>query len=228
MMAQADPKQSNIQNPVTTSRWPYRILVLSAVLLLLFITWLVFIEKNTLPDERVFDTFSGSVTESRSQVMLFITALGNHKFLIPANLSLIFFFLWKKRNHEALNVLIIALSSLGMMSLLKNLFQRERPFNPFVEGITNYSFPSGHAFMSVAFFGLLVVYFIRYVESKWLQLILISILFLLVFGIGISRIYLRVHYSTDVLAGWICGALWLAFCFELLKRIKRKSPAGKI
>jgi undecaprenyl-diphosphatase len=141
---------------------------------------------------------------------------------------LILYFLLRRKKWDAFRVLMVALSSLGMMSLLKNLFQRHRPLNPLIEGITNYSFPSGHAFMSVVFFGLLIYFAVYNERYRWVQYIFVTLVLILLFLIGFSRVYLRVHYTTDVLAGWICGTLWLVLCFELLNRIKKKKPVEKI
>ena len=202
-------------------------LIVSSLALLLFIYWLVIIDKNSVPDQRVFDFFSTQITTNRTSIMSSVSFLGNHKFLIPANLVLIFYFVLRKKKWDGFRVLFVAITSLGMMSLLKNLVQRQRPFDPLIDGITNYSFPSGHAFMSVAFFGLLIYFAIYNERYKWLENIFITAVLLLIFIIGISRIYLRVHYTTDVIAGWICGSLWLVFCFYLLNRIKRKIPVEK-
>ena len=112
----------------------------------------------------------------------------------------------------AIRTATVLLSSLLVMSLLKSLIQRQRPPNPLVEGITNYSFPSGHAFMSVAFYGLLIWYTNIYIRNKWLQRMVIFFLLLVIAAIGFSRIYLRMHYATDVIAGICLGFVWLDFC----------------
>lgn len=144
--------------------------------------------------------------------MLFITFFGNHEFLIPANLLLVFFFLLNKKVVPAVQVLFVAISSLCIMSLLKNLIQRHRPPDPLVEGITNFSYPSGHAFMSVAFYGLLIWHITQKNKNGRVEKIGIAGLIAIILLIGCSRIYLRVHYATDVVAGLSLGTLWLLFC----------------
>lgn len=203
----------------------YKIVLCIATVILLLIVWLIFIANNTQPDESIFNFLSYHTTAPRTNAMKVITFFGNHNFLIPANLLVIAFFIFKKSKQDALKVLIIALSSLGLMSLLKNLFHRYRPINPLIEGITNFSFPSGHAFMSVAFFGLLIYFFShRLKESRW-KPILISIFLFIIFLIGFSRVYLRVHYTSDVIAGWIFGGLWLLLCLSVLNKFLNKNPA---
>ena len=156
-----------------------------------------------------------------------VSFLGNHIFLIPANLLFIAYLIFRKNKWEAITAGVVALSSLVLMSLLKNLIQRHRPASPLVEGITNFSFPSGHAFMSVAFYGLLVWWALSSIKNKWQQRILISFLLFLIFIIGFSRIYLRVHYTTDVVAGFCMGTIWLIISLIIMDTIQARYP-GKI
>jgi len=203
----------------------YKVVLCSATVILLFIVWMVFIAKNTQPDECIFNFLSYYSTASRTNAMKVITFFGNHSFLIPGNLLVITFFLLQKNKHDALRVLIVALTSLGVMSLLKSLFHRPRPINPLVDGITNFSFPSGHAFMSLAFFGLLIYFISLRKKAIWWKLLLICVLLFIIFLIGLSRVYLRVHYTSDVLAGWIFGSLWLVLCLAILDKLFNKRSA---
>lgn len=202
-----------------TAKW----LLLLSFLFLLITIFLVFIAKNTGPDDVVFSFTAAQESSSTTGAMRFISFFGKHSFLIPANLLLIIFFIVLKNKWGAISTAVIALSSLGLMSSLKNLIQRHRPANPLVEGITNYGFPSGHAMMSVVFYGLLACWIAVLVRNKTIKSIVISFLLLLVLLIGYSRIYLRVHYSTDVIAGFCIGICWLFFCLWLINKIKRAS-----
>lgn len=202
-----------------------KIIVGVAAAILLFIIWLIFINKNNQPDERVFTFFAFRVTVPLTNIMKAITFLGDHNFLIPANLFTMAFLLFKKNKEDALRFLVVALTSVGLMSLLKYLFHRHRPINPLIEGITNFSFPSGHAFMSLTFFGLLIYFIATEWKKNWLTLLLIFMLLLLIFFIGFSRVYLRVHYTSDVIAGWIFGSFWLLICLFVLDKLLKKKPA---
>lgn len=106
------------------------------------------------------------------------------------------------------------------MSLFKNLFQRDRPDHPLVNGITNYSFPSGHAMMSIAFYGLLIWLLGRHLRQHKIQELVIGFLILLILLIGFSRIYLRVHYPSDVIAGYSFGIGWLWLSLRITSRIR--------
>jgi undecaprenyl-diphosphatase len=136
---------------------------------------------------------------------------------------LIAYYIFKKNRWLAVTVLSLALSSLGIMTFLKDLIKRNRPASPLVNGITNFSLPSGHAIMSVTFYGLLIWLIAINITNKWIKGILISVLTLLILSICFSRIYLRVHYTTDVIAGVSIGLLWLIICLWIINRIELRA-----
>lgn len=199
-------------------------LLICALVVFIFVTRRVFLLHRTGFDERVFGFLKEHVSERNNEVMLFFTFLGTHQFLIPANLFLIAYFLFiKKHKWYSIKVPAIALSSLGLMFILKNTFKRPRPKIPLLHEAKGLSFPSGHALMSVTFYGLLIYIVFKTVKNKELKWMLILFLLLLIFIIGFSRIYLRVHYTTDVIAGYCIGFLWLVFAIWLLNRLEQYS-----
>src|SRR5678815_4688094 len=152
----------------------------------------------------IFDRIKPSVNPDRNSLMLFFTFLGKHQFLIPANLILIFYFLFVARQTWfSIRILTISLSSLLLMLLLKRLFQRKRPLSPLLKAARGLSFPSGHAIMSVTFYGLLAYILQHSITIDWLKWFATILVFVLIISIGFSRIYLRVHYASDVAAGFI-------------------------
>jgi membrane-associated phospholipid phosphatase len=159
--------------------------------------------------------------------MNFISFWGNTYFLVPANLLLLFWFIYKKNKWWAIRVAAISLTSLGLMSLIKNLIHRHRPVNPLVDGITNYSFPSGHSFMSVAFYGLLIMWGATCIKNNRLKLITVLFFMLLILSIGFSRIYLRVHYCTDVIAGLSMSTAWLILSLALIDKLQARNIAER-
>ena len=195
-----------------------KILLAVVLILIFFLVWVVFVYGSNSFDQKTFSLINPHVTESRTRIMRFISFLGKHSFLIPVIFSLIVYFLIKKNNWMAIRTASVLLSSLLVMSILKSLIKRQRPPDPLVDGISNYSFPSGHAFMSVAFYGLLVWYATIYIKNKWLQQMVIFFLFFIIAAIGFSRIYLRVHYATDVIAGICIGFVWLDFCLWFIDK----------
>lgn len=195
-----------------------------ALVLFVYMVRRVFILRNNNFDDSVFRSLEPYVNETNNRLMLGVTFLGRHEFLIPANLVLIFWFLVVRRHRwYSIRVPAVALSSLGLMFVLKNLFGRQRPLIPLLEEARGLSFPSGHALMSVTFYGLLIyiVYHLwKHPVAKWSM---ITFLVFLIIIIGFSRIYLRVHYTSDVLAGFAAGFLWLVLSLWVLENMERYS-----
>lgn len=199
-------------------------LFLTALLAFAYLIRNVIVLQNTGFDQSVFSFLGNYVNERNNDLMLFFTFLGTHKFLIPANLTLIAYFLFiKKHRWYSIKVPAIALTSLGLMFGLKYLFGRPRPDVPLIFHAEGLSFPSGHALFSISFYGLLIYIIYKMVEVQWLKWVLIILLFILSMIIGFSRVYLRVHYATDVIAGFCVGFLWLVFAIWLLNRMERYS-----
>jgi len=188
------------------------------------IAFRVFYLDKTGADNKAFAFAHSLVNDNFTKVMEFFTFFGSHYFLIPANVLLCVYFLLRKRSRYSIKISAIALSSLLIMMGLKLLFNRHRPLIPLLEPAKGLSFPSGHAFMSVCFYGLLMIIIWReerpHPVLKWVLLLLVVAW---VLCIGFSRIYLRVHYFTDVLAGFCIGSTWLFLSSYLIDQIK---PAG--
>lgn len=190
----------------------------------LIIAYRVFYLDNTGADEKAFAFAHSLVSDKTTRLMEIITFFGSHYFLIPANLLVALFFLLTKKSRYSIKVSAIALSSVLIMLGLKLLFNRHRPLIPLLEPAKGLSFPSGHAFMSVCFYGLLMIIIWKEEKPhpvlKWTLLLLVVALLL---SIGFSRIYLRVHYFTDVVAGFCIGSFWLLLSSFMIDRIR---PAG--
>jgi membrane-associated phospholipid phosphatase len=197
------------------------LLVFISLLLFFTIAWAVFIENNSSGiDDAVFNSLVLHRTDNRTSIMHSISFLGSHTFLVPVNLLLITYFIFIRKKNIAVLTFAVAISNLLLMSLLKRLFRRIRPEQAMVEGITNFSFPSGHAFMSVAFYGLLIWLAAISITNILIRRIIIGILLLMIIAIGFSRIYLRMHYTTDVVAGFCMGFIWLIVCLFLTNNRK--------
>ena len=225
-MEQANPEIKK------TSRWLKLISAEFLVLLLVmfvsvtifaYAVNMVFIKKTTSFDERVFDFASQHVSTLATNFMVFISSLGRHTFLIPANLTLLgFYFFIRKNKRLSIRILALALTSLSLMFLLKLSFQRSRPDIPLLEKVSGFSFPSGHALMSVAFYGMLIYIVSSEIKTRWIKYSLIIILSLLIFLIGYSRVYLRVHYASDVMAGFAVGFAWLSLSLWLIDKMEKR------
>ena len=104
---------------------------------------------------------------------------------------------------------------LGENLLLKNLFLRPRPTFPHLVEETGFSFPSGHAMVTMTAYGYLIYVVYHYIKIPWLKYLLITVLSCLIILVGISRIYLGVHYLTDVLAGFSISIFYLMVVTKL-------------
>ena len=192
--------------------------IFSAIIVLIVFSIRKPIRKHKPIDMLIFEKIKPHVNEATNKIMLFITFLGKHQFLIPANLVLIAYFLFvKKQTWFSIRVVTIALSSLLLMLLLKQLFQRKRPLSPLLKAAKGLSFPSGHAIMAVTFYGSLIFILQHSIELDWLKWLTTILILILIISIGFSRVYLRVHYASDVAAGFIIGLLWLLISLAVLK-----------
>ena len=97
----------------------------------------------------------------------------------------------------------------GLNLLLKQIVQRPRPTEYRIVNETGYSFPSGHSMVSMAFYGFLIYLIYKYVKNPYLKIGLITFLSILIISIGFSRIYLGVHYTSDVMAGFCISVSYL-------------------
>lgn len=189
----------------------------------IFMTRTVFLLRNEDMDNRVFDVLKPYINDTNTGIMNFITFFGKHEFLIPANLLLIGYYLFiKKHRWYSIKIPTIVISSMLLMFGLKRVFARERPEGQLLEAAENFSFPSGHALMSVTFYGLLAYITWHSVKNKTARGVIIALLILWILLIGLSRLYLRRHYYSDVVAGLAMGFLWLVLSLKVIRQIEKR------
>lgn len=156
------------------------------------------------------------ISDFVTPIAKFITNLGSAVFLIILTIV----FLVAIRNKKvgisiAINLITIA----GLNLLLKNIVQRPRPTEFRLIDETGYSFPSGHSMVSMAFYGFLIYLVYKYIQNRKLKTLLITILLLIPILIGISRIYLGVHYTSDVIGGFLVSISYLIIYTRIVKKI---------
>lgn len=161
-------------------------------------------------DRQVFLWTHSHESDSITTFALACTFLGSQTFLLPANIILaaIFFFMHKQRAY-AWKIALISLTSAGFLFLVKYIVKRPRPESPLVNAALHYSFPSGHTFTSITFFGIILYFILNYFKSTLARGLIITLCVLMVLSIAWSRVYLHVHYASDVLAGFCLGLMWL-------------------
>jgi len=200
------------------------ILFFGCIIIFALTAYRIFLLKKDGIDTTVFNFLSSHVSNRHTEIMEAITFLGNHNFLIPANLVLIIYFLViRKHRWYSIKIPVVAIGGVTMMALLKFVFSRPRPLIPLLEPARGFSFPSGHAMMSFSFYGVLIFMVYENVRNQYLKWGLIIALLFLIFLIGLSRVYLRVHYASDVIAGFAAGFIWVVLSLSIVGRIEKYS-----
>src|SRR5215218_2762297 len=141
--------------------------------------------------------------------MRIVTALGYYWAVLPLLAMAVIFFYRKGWRLSSILLLVSTAGSIVLTTVLKSVFQRARPeFFDSGYHASFYSFPSGHATVAVGFYGMLTLVLAYRLQgtARWAVAILGILVVLL---IGFSRLYLGVHYPTDVLAGYLAALLWL-------------------
>ena len=212
---------------IFTIEFLFVLLLLFALIIFIYAARMVFIVEKSDFDENVFNAIKPFIDPGLTNFMLFITFLGKHTLLIPLNFVLIAFFIYKKERWFATRIAALSLSSLALMFILKFYFQRDRPLLPVIGDASGYSFPSGHALISTVFYGLFIYMIWHEVKIKWLRNLLVIFLSILILLISFSRIYLRVHYPSDVIAGLAVGFIWLVLSLRMIQRVEKRFIARK-
>lgn len=197
--------------------------IICGIGIVIFITMVVLLLTGNVTslDNSIYNTIISSKSDAMTMFMTIITMMCNTEFIIVATLLLVLFIKNKKMGGMmASNIVLCSVVN----TIIKHIFLRPRPVGIKLIEQGGYSFPSGHSMMAVAFYGLLV-YIIW--NTKWRnvwKIFTTTLLVILILLIGISRIYVGVHFASDVIAGLSISLSYLIIFIELLyKRVIRKS-----
>jgi membrane-associated phospholipid phosphatase len=137
-----------------------------------------------------------------------VSAMGSQVVLAVGAALLVAFF-WQRRWGAAVSLIVVTAGAQVLNDVLKADFHRTRPtpVGGFIDA-QQYSFPSGHAMVSAAFYLFIAYLAWRLVHDRWKRILIVSALVVLVALIGVSRLYLEAHYLSDVIAGYLAGFLW--------------------
>ena len=205
-----------------------RFLIAAGVFILFLILFAVIademvLEKENNFDELAFRKLAGITNASTTRVMGFITFFGSTSFLLPAYILLIgYFLLFKKTRRLSLDIAATGITSTILLFAAKDVFHRQRPFHPLVLNVNGFSFPSGHSFCSFTFFGLLIYILWNHKINAGAKWALTIFFFLFATAIAVSRVYLHVHYASDVIAGFCLCITWLSISFWIMRKFERK------
>ena len=205
--------------------------VLVPVLLLLFayISKGVFADKFTALDYQVTESLRQIASPPLTAVVSWITHLANSYIIIPLSLVIAAWLAYGKQLKAHAMMLLVSLGGSYLLNEgLKAIFHRVRPEWEHWVQATGYSFPSGHAMVSTAFYGMLAYLLFRIMRAHdrptWY---ILPTAVIMIAAIGLSRVYLGVHYFTDVLAGFIAGGVWLLACMYTLSWLCSRSSQKK-
>lgn len=150
-----------------------------------------------------------------TNIFQFISDVGSIKGLLVISGLVTVYLLYKKRVTDILFLIIVFWGSRGINSFIKNWVERDRPeINPLINA-AGFSFPSGHAMNSAAVLGFICFLLCFHLKGERLRKGSVIVTVLLVVFIGTSRIYLGVHYMTDIIGGYLAGIIWMLIAVSL-------------
>jgi undecaprenyl-diphosphatase len=160
--------------------------------------------------------------------LLDLTAIGGPTVLGLVVFAVAGFLLLQTRYRSALVVLLTAASGEVANFVMKGFFLRARPdVVPHLRDVSSTSFPSGHAMESAIIYLTLGAMMMRLSERRITKIYCIGMAVFLTFLVGVSRVYLGVHYPTDVIAGWMFGFFWASICWLLARRFDRETGVAE-
>lgn len=201
------------------------------IALMLFAAWVfggiaeevVEAEEITILDDWLARWFNARATPAFTQAMMYITHAHNTAGMLIMTTVLGMYFYVRKARYWLLALLVSVPGGMLLNVVLKHIFQRARPSleNPLLT-LATYSFPSGHTVAATLFYGLIACYLVC-MASRWKARLLVVLGACVMVGlVGLSRMYLGVHYLSDVLAAIAEGCGWLAVCITGVSTLRRR------
>jgi undecaprenyl-diphosphatase len=174
-------------------------------------------------DSLLITVIQGWESPLLTSVMKFFTFIGSAPFVVLLSLFLLFF-LYKVLHHRLELILFSAaiIGSAALNGILKLLFHRVRPDLHRLIAVGGYSYPSGHAMNAFTVYVMVAFLLWRHIPSKWGRSVLILISIVMILAIGTSRIYLGVHYPSDIIGGYLASGFWLAIVIWFFQFYKEK------
>ena len=210
--------QYNDQLPFLIAIFVALIFVVGGINLFIELTEVLHSRTITRYDQKVTEFIISFRSPQLNKVFQFITELGDfYGYLILTALCAIGFYLRFKNWQYVLEMLFVMIIA-GLSNLaLKQVINRARPDAAHLVAVETLSYPSGHAMSAIAFYGFLIYLFYNFKMNTLLKTSIILIFSFLILAIGISRIYLGVHFPSDVVGGFIAGFIWIIFCIILFQ-----------
>ena len=196
-------------------------LIITYICIFLFIILSVLVfTKLITPIDNYMESFAISIrSDTLTKIMLTITNIARAYALIA--LSILLIFLIKNKRipiRICINLVAVFLSS----QLLKIIFRRPRPDGFTLTTASGFGYPSGHAMVSLAYFGFLTYLLCKKIKSSFIRTLLIILYIILILLIGFSRVYLGVHYFSDVIAGFLLGTGYFMIFLTIIKAVDKE------
>lgn len=182
-------------------------------------------DKRMLAALRKADNPAQPIGPAWLELMAFdITALGGPTVLGMTVLAVVGFLMLHGMYRNAAFVFVAAVGAWMLNDLLKEVFARPRPqVVPHLRQVMSLSFPSGHALTSAAVFLTLGALLMRFARTRLVKFYIMFIAMFATLLVGVTRVYLGVHYPTDVLAGWLIGISWALFCWLVERSLEHRA-----
>ncbi|MCR8641688.1 phosphatase PAP2 family protein [Paenibacillus sp. N1-5-1-14] len=205
----------------TTRNKPLLALSIGLAICFAIVTYFVMSMQITGFDEAVTSTVWSFRSEGVTPLMKVLSFIGNPTTVVViAALTAIFLFFVLKHRAEMILFFAVMIFVPLTNTILKRIFTRARPDVDRLLEASGHSFPSGHSMIAVAFFGVITFLLWRHISSFIGRIVLIIFSTLMILGIGISRIYVGVHYPSDVLGGFLISSSILFICIWFWRRNK--------
>lgn len=184
----------------------FRIIIVCLCLLLFSVILFSVCKYGVLDiDNNVYNFISKNImNDTLSSILKVVTHLGGVAFIVLLG---VLCFMFCKKNRWFITFDLVGCTVINQT--IKHIVRRPRPNVLRLVSESGYSFPSGHSMISVAFYGLVIYFVYKNINNKYLKWSLISLLSLLILTIGFSRIYVGVHYFTDVVGGFFLALAYL-------------------
>ena len=203
------------------------VIVVGGINLFVELTETLKTEMLTTYDTAITDYVISYRNPGLTSYFTFMTNIGDvYGYLIVlAVFLLVSLLVFKRWKYVVQATLVLALATISNM-MLKRFIDRARPSIEHLVSVETLSYPSGHAMSAMAFYGFLIFLVTKFNINKVMKYVLILVLITLILSIGISRIYLGVHFPSDIAGGFIAGLIWVVFCVLLFNLIElfRKDP----
>lgn len=192
-----------------------KLMVLTLTIIFFIILFLVKLDLTYQFDKAIYNIIIGLKNDNLTSFVKFITNFGDTIYIVM--FILISFVFFRKKIYPKL-ITINILSIVFLNQVLKHIIQRPRPIFPHLIKQGGYSFPSGHSMAAFGFYGFFIYLIYKSKLNKKIKIVLIAFLSLLILMIGLSRLYLGVHYATDVIAGFIVSLIFLIIFTNYVKK----------